>query len=120
MQSGFPAIRETLPMNVRATGRRLELDDSNRKEIERIDTLWQGFRRNHLAEGPFLCGRFGIIDAMFLPVVFRFRSYGVELGGSAQAYASHMLSLEATREWLHASEEEKEVIYHAEVGEHSG
>ena len=35
----------------------------------------------------WLFGRFGVADAMYAPVVFRFRTYGVNIAESAVAYA---------------------------------
>jgi heme-degrading monooxygenase HmoA len=49
--------------------------------------------------GPFLFGRFSIADAMFAPVVWRFRTYAVELTEGARAYYEAMLALPAMLEW---------------------
>jgi len=56
MHSGFFVLRETLPMNCRATGRRVESSRALDREIARIDTMWQGLRERHGAAGPWLFG----------------------------------------------------------------
>ena len=53
--------------------------------------------------GPFLFGGFTIADAMFAPVVTRFRSYAVKLDGAAAEYAEAMWRLPAMREWESAA-----------------
>jgi glutathione S-transferase len=46
-----------------------------------------------------LFGRFSIADAMFAPVVTRFRTYGVVLAGVSQAYCDAVEALPALQEW---------------------
>lgn len=99
MHSGFTALRTRLPMNVRAdlTGKQIEIDVE--RDIARIVSIWTECRTRFGAEGPFLFGRFGVADAMFAPVVFRFRIYGVSLPTVAAAYRDAVLALPAMREW---------------------
>ena len=50
--------------------------------------------------GPFLAGRaFTAADAFFAPVVFRVRSYSLELGPKGADWVERMLALPAMREW---------------------
>lgn len=56
--------------------------------------------------GPFLCGEFGIVDAMFAPVCVRFRAYGVVLDSITQAYSQAIFSLPAMSDWLAGAEAE--------------
>ena len=49
--------------------------------------------------GPFLFGAFSAADAMYAPVVTRFRTYGVALDPTCQAYADAVLALPAFLEW---------------------
>ncbi|WP_324779642.1 glutathione S-transferase family protein [Thiobacillus sedimenti] len=100
MHAGFAALREHLSMNVRArypgAGRTAE----SLADIARIVTIWTDCRARFGAGGDFLFGRFGIADAMYAPVVLRFRTYGVELAGAARAYADAVLALPAVQEWV--------------------
>lgn len=45
--------------------------------------------------GPFLFGEFCIADAMYAPVVFRLRTYAVEVSGTAVDYVHQMLATPA-------------------------
>ena len=49
--------------------------------------------------GPFLFGAFSGADAMFAPVVHRFRTYAIPVKPEAQAYVDAMTSLPAFQEW---------------------
>jgi glutathione S-transferase len=57
-----------------------------------------------------LFGRFTIADAMFAPVVLRFRTYGVELDSVCQAYADAVLVLPAMQAWLQDAQAESEML----------
>ena len=108
MHSGFGALRTQLPMNCRRVPDRYRGDAAADADIARVQQLWQQLRDNHGGMGDFLCGEFGIVDAMFAPVVFRFRGYGVALDDNATRYCDTMLALPAMREWLSAAEVERE------------
>jgi len=116
MHSGFPEIRNRLPMNCRAMGRRVELIDALQREIARIDRIWSGCRQRHADTGPWLFGQFSIADCMFAPVAFRFRTYGIELSQPAADYMQHVLNTEALRQWMRQAQAEPEVIDAEEVG----
>jgi glutathione S-transferase len=76
-----------MPMDMRArhsVPRSAELDE----DIARIDALWNACRAEHGRDGPFLFGAWSAADAMFAPVVSRFRTYGVELSRVASDYAA--------------------------------
>ena len=60
--------------------------------------------------GPFLCGEFSIVDAMYAPVVSRFLSYGVPMDDNAQAFADAIQSLPAWQEWRDAGFAEAEYL----------
>jgi glutathione S-transferase len=104
MHSGFPQLREHMSMNVRkrypGKGRAPEV----LLEIERIKAIWNDAKR------PFLFGSFCAADAMYAPVVLRFRTYEVELPRSCRAYMEAMLELPAMQEWIAAAERETESI----------
>jgi glutathione S-transferase len=58
-----------------------------------------------------------IADAMFAPVVLRFRTYGINLPDSAGFYPQRVLESDAMQEWLAAAECEIEVIDADEAGQ---
>jgi glutathione S-transferase len=44
-------------------------------DIDRIAQIWQHCRTTYGQSGDFLFGRFTIADAVYAPVVLRFRTY---------------------------------------------
>jgi glutathione S-transferase len=110
MHSGFQNLRSNMSMNCRkrfpGMGRTVEVAG----EIERIQRSWGEARDKHGAGGPFLFGRFSIADAMYAPVVLRFRTYAVQLNPVSRAYADAILALPAIQQWLADAEAETEVI----------
>lgn len=108
MHSGFAALRNQLPMNCARQPDRYRWDADAGRDIGRVLALWRDLREAHGAGGDFLCGDFGIVDAMFAPVVIRFRGYGVPLDEVGLAYCDAMLALPAMREWIQAAIAEPE------------
>lgn len=116
MHSSFFFLREEMPMNCRATGRAVPHSEELERDIRRIDEIWASMRKKYSDRGEWLFGDFSIADCMFAPVVFRFRTYGVEVSTESHAYMANFLRHEPMREWLKDAEEEQEVIGVAEVG----
>jgi glutathione S-transferase len=114
MHGGFMFLREAMPMNCRAMGRKVPLPDSLTAEIDRIIEIWSDCHRRY--DGEWLFGDFSVADAMYAPVVLRFRTYGMNLPQSANAYPDRLLRSVAIQEWLAAAESEVEVIERDEVG----
>ena len=99
MHSGFMAVRDELPQNIRAR-RQLRLEDLSadcRQQIHRIETIWSD--REHTGRGPWLFGDFGIADVMFAPVALRFVTYGIPLNPPARAFVERVLQLPLIQEW---------------------
>jgi glutathione S-transferase len=116
MHSGFPEIRGQLPMNCRATGRKVPLNAPLEKELARIDRIWSRCRETYAGAGPWLFGGFSIADCMFAPVALRFRTYGIELSKTAADYMDVVLDNEKMRQWIEQACAESEIIEMAEVG----
>jgi glutathione S-transferase len=79
-------------------------------EIARIGRIWRECRENHAADGPWLLGRFSILDAMYAPVALRFHTYRLEAGPVAQDYVDTVLDHPAVKEWIASGQAETEVI----------
>lgn len=102
MHSSFGALRTQLPMNCdRQPGAR-HWNAEAQADIDRVQALWAQLREASAGQGDFLCGEFGIVDAMFAPVVIRFRGYGPELNPTSQAYLEAMLALPTLQSWMEA------------------
>ena len=110
MHSGFLPLRNECGMNLRRPIRGLQLSADARANVARIDQIWSECRARHSKTGPFLFGAFGAADAMFAPVVHRFRTYAVDIGASAGAYMETMMALPAFAEWTEAGLAETLVI----------
>ncbi|MEL7543376.1 MAG: glutathione S-transferase family protein [Pseudomonadota bacterium] len=90
MHSGFSALRGHHPMDLVRTHHVEELRDDVAGDVRRIAAIWSDCRACHASDGPFLFGAFSIADAMYAPVVSRFRTYGIapeSFGGTAAASA---------------------------------
>lgn len=106
MHSGFAALRQAMPMDVCAAKPGLARSPEVEADIARLLALWETCRARHGTKGPFLFGDFSIADAMFAPVVFRFRTYDVALPPVARAWTESMLALPALQEWIEGARAE--------------
>lgn len=110
MHGGFMALRRAMPMNMRASLPGYGMAPGVQDEINRIEAIWRETRTHFGAGGDMLFGRFTMADAMFAPVASRFRTYGVSLGETADAYTKALLALPAMKEWMAAAEAEPWMI----------
>ena len=110
MHSGFAALRNECGMNLHRPVGAIALSADARADIARIQQIWLECRERYRKSGPFLFGSFGGADAMFAPVVHRFRTYAIELAPEAKAYMATMMSLPAFQEWTRAGLAETIVI----------
>ena len=116
MHAGFAALRDSCPMNARATGRRVAMTPPLEQDLRRIDAIWSACRRDHGERGPWLFGEFSIADAMYAPVALRVRTYGLQLSALAVRYLETMQDNEHVQQWIRAAEQETIFVPHEEVG----
>jgi glutathione S-transferase len=109
MHSGYSGLRNEFGMNLRIRERR-KASPAVESDIARIGALWREGRERFGQDGDFLCGAFGVVDAFYCPVAFRFESYGVALDDVATAYQRALLALPAMREWAAGASRETEHI----------
>jgi glutathione S-transferase len=102
MHSGFLALRNECGMNLHRPIRAVALSADARANVARIEQIWIECRERHGRLGPFLFGKFSAADAMFAPVVHRFRTYAIEVAPQAQAYMDTMMAQPAFAEWTKA------------------
>ena len=115
MHSGFVALRNECGMNLHRPVRAIALSADARANIARIQQIWIECRHRYAKLGPFLFGTFGAADAMFAPVVHRFRTYAIAVESEAQAYMETMMALPAFQEWTRAGLAETLVIQRFET-----
>ncbi len=116
MHSGFFELRAKMPMNCRATGRRVVMTPGLERDVNRIIDLWTTLRDRYASQGPWLFGVFSIADCMYAPVVSRFHTYGVPVPDACADYMEHVLANPGMQRWLAQAAEETETIDDAEVG----
>ncbi len=111
MHSGFEALRSAMPMDLVSSKPANEVSEGVGHDITRIVALWRMCRTTYGAGGPFLFGEFCAADAMFAPVISRFRTYGADLAahsddGVGKAYCETILSLAEIEQWTQAGREQ--------------
>ena len=110
MHSGFLPLRNECGMNLHRPIGAVRLSADARAIIARVEQIWTDWRARYGKAGPFLFGAFTGADAMYAPVVHRFRSYAIKVGPLAQAYMETMMALPAFAEWTKAGLAETLVI----------
>ena len=118
MHAGFAELRGNMPMNIRASYPGKGMTPAVRADIERITGLWRDCRKRFAGAAPkddgFLFGAIGAADAMFAPVVTRFRTFGVQLDSDAEAYCTAIMAYPALKEWIADARNEPWLIASAE------
>ena len=114
MHSGFAALRNECGMNLHRPVRAKALSDAARADVARIQAIWTDCRRRHAKAGPFLFGALSAADAMYAPVVHRFRTYAIAGAPEVQAYMDSMMALPAFQEWTRAALAETMIIERVE------
>lgn len=112
MHSGFVLLRKNCPMDVRSRKEPKVKSDALDNDIKRVCAIWSECLSASKGKGSFLFGKFSIADAMYLPVVFRFETYGITIPKDLQRYSQAMLSIPVVKEWQAASIKEPWVIEH--------
>lgn len=105
MHSGFAGLREHLSMDVAQTIAMPVVPEAARGDVARVQAIWSDCRARYGKDGggAFLFGAFTVADAMYAPVVTRFRTYGVKLDKTCEAYAEAVMALPAMQEWIAAA-----------------
>jgi glutathione S-transferase len=116
MHSGFLALRNEMPMNCRAVSRQVPLNEELKADIDRICFLWSTARADHMQKGDWLLGEFSIADAMFAPVVQRFKNYGIQLPELCQQYCEHVHGDIDMQAWVKEALQESWIVEADEAG----
>src|SRR5450759_2640218 len=86
MHSGFAALRNECGMNLHRPVGAIALSPAARADIARVQQIWIECRQRFGKSGPLLFGAFGGADAMFAPVVHRFRTYAIDVVPAVRDY----------------------------------
>jgi glutathione S-transferase len=96
MLSGFTAMRTQMSCHLFGRVPGFAPNEAARRDIARVMEIWTSSLAR--SGGPFLFGRFSIADAMFYPVLTRFRSYDVAIPDALAPYAAALEQLPAVHE----------------------
>lgn len=97
MHAGFPVLRSSCPMNLRAAYAPSDIAPELGAELGRLADLWaHAFNRSG---GPWLCGAWSAADAFFAPVAARIATYGLSVPDGARSYVARQLADPGFRRW---------------------
>jgi glutathione S-transferase len=85
MVSGFTSMRNELSCHLFGRVKSFQPSPAAMADIERVFEIWH--EKLDASGGPFLFGRFTIADAMYFPVLTRFRTYAVKIPRTLASYA---------------------------------
>ena len=105
MHSGFTHLRTQMSFGLNTGDTPETLTAETREEVMRVFDIWNNLRELSGSK-QFLCGDFGIVDAMFVPVVFRFRRYGIAIPAQLQGYIDNILAYAPVQQWLKLAAQE--------------
>ena len=99
MHSGFRDLRNDMTMCVKERVDVRPWSPGLAADVARVEAIWNDGRHRFGAAGAFLCGDFGLVDAFYAPVAFRFQTYAVAPAGAAGAYLAALLAHPWLAEW---------------------
>lgn len=110
MHGGFQNMRNELSCHLFGRVVGFEPSSAASEDISRVFEIWDECLLR--SGGPFLFGKFCIADAMYYPVLSRFRTFGIPLTETAGRYANSLDALPAVKELIdYASREPRIPIY---------
>ncbi|MBL8510091.1 MAG: glutathione S-transferase family protein [Betaproteobacteria bacterium] len=110
MHAGFRALRSSMPMNIRASHPGLGMNADVANNIARIESLWRQAREQYGAAGPYLFGEFCAADAMYAPVVMRFKTYQPAIAKDTAAYCETIQNAAGVAAWIREALQETEWV----------
>lgn len=108
MASGFSTLRSMMPANLRGRAQSTPASEKLSAEIKRVLEIWEASLST--SNGDFLFGDFTIADCMYMPVVSRFRTYGVSLPEFAKKYSEAVFEHPAVRELCAIADESEAIL----------
>lgn len=103
MHAGFSHLRQLMPFTLNQL-QPLPNSPELSQDIQRIESIWQECRTKYSSAGQYLFGEFSIADAMYAPIVLRFRAYGYNSQNAAVLdYCKTILNNPFVQEWLNTA-----------------
>jgi glutathione S-transferase len=113
MHAGFAALRNDCPMNIRRRTDASRMTEAGREDAASVDSMWSACLQ--ISGGPYLFQRFGVVDAMYAPVVTRFVTYNIPRSETADAYIRTMLADQHMAAWIAAAEKETRQLARTDI-----
>ena len=118
MHSGFSALRNEMPMNIRAS-RHIAPSALCLSDLARFEAIvTEGFKQNG-SEG-YLLGEFSVADVFFAPIIFRLITYAkasdIELRPMTVIYIQKMLAHPSMQTWQQQALIETDIVIEDEAG----
>ena len=115
MHSGFTSLRSALPMNLKGSFPGFKLWSRAQGDIDHVLRIWKDCLSTY--GGPYLFGaQRTAADAMYAPVVTRFKTYDVRMTDPAcAAYCEAILAMPELQAWTAAALLEPDAIDELEV-----
>lgn len=102
MAVGFKALRTACPMNVSQRFETRKVPGAVLEDVAQLEALWRPrfMDPRDSRGGPFLFGRFGIVDAFFAPIAMRFYTYRIPVSLDVSTYVDALIAAPLVRRWL--------------------
>jgi len=99
MHSSFGGLRSDWAVNLRVAYATVTPDAAITAELDRLEAIWTHARRTTRAKGPWLCGDYSLVDAIFAPMATRLATYGFDTRPTTKAYVAAHLADPSLRRW---------------------
>ncbi len=97
MHSGFEALRNHCPMNLRVSYTDCSPPPPVLADLNRLQSLWTWALTQ--SGGPWLCGKYTAADAFFAPVAARIAGYNLPVSLQSMTYVQAHLAHPSFRRW---------------------
>jgi glutathione S-transferase len=98
MHSGFSALRNHCPMNLRRRYSGFQVSQDIIADVARVEDLW-AWARSLGNSGPFLFGSYSIADVFFTPLASRLDTYDLPVSATSKEYIDALHRVPAFRRW---------------------
>ncbi len=100
MHSGFVNLRKMMPFRLNES-KELPISDELASDIVQIENIWLDCCSKYSGSGQYLFNKFTIADAMFAPIVLRFKTYNyIPKNPVIHDYCETILNNSFIKEWI--------------------
>lgn len=109
MHSSFGTLRSDWAVNLHHAYQPQPEPEQVGRELDRLEQIWTHARQVTAPSGPWLCGAYSIVDAMFAPMAVRMAICGFDKRPVSAAYVAAHLSDPALLRWRALAVQERVV-----------